>query len=101
MRGLDSRHVQFDPEADNKLTFCEDVESAGLADFIFCGLPGQGDSAVLQEAEASIAALLERQDAADLVLLFAHQPEEFSQGTADHYYRVNVAVEYRHYYRRS
>lgn len=93
--------VQFDPETDSKISFCEDMEEAGLADFIFCGPPGQGDDEILAAAEASIAALLARQDSADLVLLYAHAPEEFSQGSADHLYRVNIGVEYRHYYRRS
>jgi hypothetical protein len=93
--------VQFDPSGDTKISYCEDIEEAGLADFIFCGPPGQGDSAILDQAEQSIAALLARQDAAELVLLYAHAPEEFSQGSADHSYRVNIGVEYRHYYRRA
>ena len=93
--------VQFDPESDSKISFCDDMEEAGLADFIFCGPPGQGDSELLDKAEQSIAALLARQDAGDIALLFAHTPEEFSQGTADHVYRVNIGVEYRHYYRRA
>ena len=92
--------VQFDPETDNPISFCGDMEEAGLADFIFCGPPGQGDDELLAAAEASIDALLARQDAAELVLLYAHAPEEFSQGSADHSYRVNIGVEYRHYYRR-
>lgn len=92
--------VQFDPETDNPISFCGDMEEAGLADFIFCGPPGQGDDEVLSAAEASIDALLVRQDSPTLTLLYAHTPEEFSQGTADHFYRVNIGVEYRHYYRR-
>jgi hypothetical protein len=90
--------VEFETETETKISFCDDMEAAGLAGFIFCGLPGQGDSDVLAEAEASIAALLARQDTADLVLLYAHAPIEASSGTADHFYRVNIGVEYRHYY---
>ena len=93
--------VQFDPNTDTPISFCGDVEESGLADFIFSGPPGSGDDEILAAAEASIEALLARQDAAELVLLYAHAPAEFSQGTADHSYRVNIGVEYRHYYRRS
>jgi len=93
--------VQFDPESDSKISYCDDMEESGMADFIFCGPPGQGDDEVLAAAEASIDALLARQDAADIALLYAHAPEEFSAGSADHFYRVNIGVEYRHYYRRS
>ena len=90
--------VEFDPETETKISYCDDMETAGMAGFIFSGQPGQGDVAVLEEAEASIAALLARQDTSDLVLLYAHAPEEASLGTADHFYRVNIRVEYRHYY---
>jgi len=94
--------VEFDTSADTKLTFCDDLESSGLADFVFSGAPGMGDDAVLAAAEASIAELLKMTDPTGaLVLLYAHQPAEFSNGLADYTYRVFVAVEYRHYYRQA
>ena len=91
--------VQFEVDTDTTISFCGDIEEAGTAAFIFSGPPGQGDSALLEEAEESIDALLARQDADDIQLLYAHAPQEFSAGTADHSYRVNIRVEYRHYYR--
>ena len=88
--------VEFDPAADTLLDFCGAHLATGLADFIFCGPPNVGDTAVLQAADNCIFYLMQRRDASGaLTLAYAHQPEEFSNGTADHNYRVYVAVEYR------
>jgi hypothetical protein len=92
--------VDFDPTNETRLSFCDDQEDSGLADFIFAGPPGVGDDSVLEAAELCVGELLKKRDPSGaLVLLYAHQPEEFSSGSADHFYRVFVGVEYRYYHR--
>jgi len=86
--------VEFDPASDSILDFCGAHLSTGVADFIFAGPPNVGDSAVLAAADTCIWYLMQRGNSA-LTLAYAHQPEEFSNGTADHNYRIYVAVEYR------
>ena len=91
--------VEFDPAADTPVSFCDDILASGLADFIFAGPPGVGDEDVLAAAEDCIAKLLNRARGTSTTLAYMHQPEEFSNGTADHNYRVFIGVEYRFYYR--
>lgn len=91
--------VEFDPSADQLISFCGDRLSSGLADFIFAGPPNTGDDALLEAAEISIERLMRFVDPTGaLVLAYAHQPAEFTNGTADHNYRIFVGVEYRHYW---
>lgn len=91
--------VQFDPATDGLADFCGGQSSSGVADFIFSGPPNAKDSDVLWAAEESIRRLMLLNDPSGrLTLVYAHAPEEFSNGTADHSYRVFVAVEYRYFW---
>lgn len=93
--------VEFDPSADSLADFCGGRASSGLADFIFAAPPNTKDSAVLAVAEESIDRLMRYVDTNGLTLTLAHQPEEISNGTADHNYRLVVGVEYRFAWRQA
>jgi hypothetical protein len=93
--------VEFDPTADTLADFCGGRESAGLADFIFAAPPNTKDSEVLDVAATSIERLMRFVDTNGLTLTIARQPEELSNGTADHNYRLAVGVEYRFAWRQA
>lgn len=87
--------VEFDPTGDVLADFCGGRLSSGLADFIFAAPPNTKDSDVLDVAQVSIERLMRFVDTNGLTLTIAHEPEELSNGTADHNYRLVVGVEYR------
>ena len=87
--------AEFEPEFDELMTVCGDINEEGLINFIFQGNPGVGDSDLLIAAETAVDEILKQADpTGDLVLGKRYAPEEYSGGTATNVYEVSVSVEY-------
>jgi hypothetical protein len=91
--------AQFDPATNTKTTFCADAEEEGQIELIYSSQPGTGDDAVLQAAEADIAAMAAKVDPAGRFVLTGNDPpEDATFGDADTTYRVSVMFTYVFYH---
>lgn len=91
--------IEFEVETSELQSFCGVNTEEGVIEMIFCGLPGQGDGAVLAAAEAEALRMMSNSDPTGLLFLKRPMPpEEFSAGDADSSYRVVVGIEYVHSY---
>lgn len=81
------------------LGYCEGLTTEeGEVEIRYFGLPGIGDSAVIQAAETDMATLMAQRDpAGKCVLMRRSAPLEASNGSARNLYSIAVYVDYQYY----
>ena len=90
--------ASFEPFGNEVTTFCRDKEETGQIEMTYMAQPGVGDDAVLQAAEADIAALMAKTDATGKFVLTEYDlPADISFGE-DSKYRVSVVFMYVFYH---
>ena len=90
--------ASFDSFSNQVITFCRDMEEVGQIELMYMAQPGVGDDAVLQAAEADIAALMAKTDATGKFVLTEYDPPadiSFGEGNS---YRVSVVFLYVFYH---
>ena len=80
------------------MTFCRDMEEVGQIELMYMAQPGVGDDAVLQAAEADIAALMAKTDATGKFVLTEYDPPSDISFGEDSKYRVSVVFMYVFYH---
>jgi hypothetical protein len=90
--------ASFDSFSNQVMTFCRDMEEVGQIELMYMAQPGVGDDAVLQAAEADIAALMAKTDATGKFVLTEYDPPSDISFGEDSKYRVSVVFLYVFYH---
>ena len=90
--------ASFDPFGNEVTTFCRDKEETGQIEMTYMAQPGVGDDAVLQAAEADIAALMAKVDATGKFVLTGYDPPDDINFGENNAYRISVVFTYVHYH---
>lgn len=88
--------AEFDAYSSDNIAFCRGTrQEDGVVTLIYMAQPGVGDDAVLIAAEADLATLMTKQDAAGRLVITDHSaPLDYSSGDADSTYRIAIELNY-------